>query len=86
MLSEEAGLRLKEVRPGIDGLTLILRRGLGRRHFARWFDHESPLNAMIGFIGWVFRKDPKWVNRIKLLFCGHFCFCAESPDSDSRRS
>lgn len=68
-LVEEAGLRLLEVRPGIDSLTFIVRRGVGRRRFSRWLVRESPLNVLIGLVGWVFRKDHKWMNRIKLLFC-----------------
>ena len=77
LLLEDAGLSLKELRPGIDSLTLIVHRGLGmpavtRRYWAR----ESPLNRAIGLFGRVRRLDARRVNAIKLLFCGQFAFLA----------
>lgn len=74
-LIEEAGLRLIEIRPGIDGLTLLLRRGLRvPRLFDPWFTHESPLNLAISLLSTLMRRSPSWSNAVKLLFCGHFCF------------
>jgi len=76
-LIEEAGLRLVEVRPGIDGITLAFRRLLGApRFFEFWFMHESPLNAMIGLAGKILRKGHRWTNAAKLIFSGHICFLA----------
>lgn len=47
-LVAEAGLELIQLRPGIDGPTLIERSFLGRpSSFDRWFTDESPLNARI---------------------------------------
>ena len=55
VLIEEAGLRLEEVRPGIDGLTLTFRSYVGRPEwFDRWWSEESPLNVMID--QWVRRR------------------------------
>ncbi len=76
-LIEETGLRLVEVRPGIDGVTLTLRRLLGApRFFEFWFMHESPLNTMIGLGGRILRKGHRWTNAAKMVFSGHICFLA----------
>jgi len=78
LLTEEAGLRLIEVRPGIDALTLIVRRGL-RRHkvFSRWWERESPLNKLIGLVGKIRKQSHQEINATKLLFCGQFCFIVQ---------
>jgi SAM-dependent methyltransferase len=77
---EDAGLEVLELRPGIDGLTLIARRGLGGpRVFERWWRRESPLNRAIDGYGRVARLDPRARNAAKLLFCGQFAFWARKP-------
>lgn len=82
LLVREAGLELLELRPSIDGLTLIIRRGLGRPRFLRAFwAIESPLNAIIGIVGKILRKTHVDINRIKLLYCGQFCFVVRKPDA-----
>jgi SAM-dependent methyltransferase len=79
-LLEGAGLEVLELRPGIDGLTLIANRGLGMPRFTnRWWSSESPLNRAIGLYGRARRLDARRVNAIKLLFCGQFCFLARRP-------
>lgn len=80
LLLDEAGLDEVELRPGIDALTLILRRGLGGPgFFNRWWDAESPLNTAIGLYARVRRMDPAGQNAAKLLFCGQFSFLARKP-------
>lgn len=80
LLLEDAGLELIEVRPGIDGLTLIVHRGLGMPRFTRrWWGRESPLNRAIGLFGRAARLDTRQVNAIKLLLCGQFAFLARKP-------
>ncbi|MEA2374572.1 MAG: hypothetical protein QOD53_1035 [Thermoleophilaceae bacterium] len=80
LLVEGAGLELTEVRPGIDGLTLLVNRGLGMpRLTRRWWGRESPLNRAIGLFGRVARLDTRQVNAIKLLLCGQFVFLARKP-------
>jgi SAM-dependent methyltransferase len=80
LLMERSGLSLDEVRPSIDGLTLIVRRLLGcPAFFGRWWTRESPLNRLIGIAGRLLRKDAATVNAMKLLFCGQFCFVARKP-------
>lgn len=77
LLLEEAGLELLELRAGIDGLALILNRGVGMRRFTqRWWGVESPLNRAIGLYGRARRIDGRQVNAIRLLFCGQFTFLA----------
>ena len=90
LLITDAGMRVIELRPGIDALTLIVRRGFrGSRLFASWWDRESPLNLAIGFAGKAMRKQTSWINAAKLVFCGQFSFLVrkdESPAAKSRRA
>ncbi len=80
LMVEEAGLDPVELRPNIDGLALIVQRGLGMHpYFYRWWARESPLNRFIGLFGRVRRLDRRSVNAIKLLLCGQFCFLAHKP-------
>jgi SAM-dependent methyltransferase len=81
-LVEDAGLTLEELRPGIDGITLILRTFLGRpARFSPWFAHGSPLHTVID--EWAQRaKRRTWlVNLRKVQFAGQFAFCARRPAS-----
>jgi SAM-dependent methyltransferase len=81
-LLDEAGLRLVQVRPSIDGMTLILRRLLWiRRIFDQYWDLESPLNRLIGIKGRLGRRSPRQVNARKLLSAGQFCFWAQRADA-----
>jgi SAM-dependent methyltransferase len=77
---EDAGLEVLELRPGVDGPTLIVRRGLGGpRVLDRWWRRESPLNRAIDLYGRAARLDARSRNAAKLLFCGHFAFWARRP-------
>jgi SAM-dependent methyltransferase len=79
-LLEEAGLETVELRPGIDALTLIVRRGLGSPpFFLRWWARESPLNRAIDAFGRLRRLEVRQVNAFKLLLCGQFGFVARRP-------
>jgi SAM-dependent methyltransferase len=76
-LLDRAGLRAVELRPGIDGPTLIAWRLAGfHRSFHRWWGRESPLNALLGTCGRLLRADNRTLNATKLLFCGQFAFLA----------
>jgi SAM-dependent methyltransferase len=79
-LLEEIGLEVVEVRPCIDGLTLVVQRGMGMpRLFDRWWHYESPLNRFANLFGRAARLDARQVNAIKLVLCGQFCFLARRP-------
>jgi SAM-dependent methyltransferase len=81
-LIEEAGLELVEMRPGIDGLTLLVRRALGcPKVFDRFFRNESPLNLVIEIARRIAGKNCGWSNAAKLLFSGHFCFLAAKREA-----
>jgi len=81
VLLEDAGLKVVEMRPGVDSLTVIWRRIFQRpRFFKRWWYTESPLNRLIGLYGRLKRKDKRWINIAKLLFCGQFVFLAQKPE------
>lgn len=82
LLLEEAGLRLIELRPGIDGPTLIARRLVPTartfdRVWARWWGNRSPLNRVIDVYARAARLPVAQVNATKLVFCGQFTFLAE---------
>ncbi|MEJ7718783.1 MAG: methyltransferase domain-containing protein [Thermoleophilaceae bacterium] len=80
-LFEEAGLETLELRPGIDALTLIVRRGLGSPAlFLRWWARESPLNRAIDLFARARRLETRQANGLKLMFCGQFGFVARRPD------
>ncbi len=74
-ISHQAGLEVREIRPSIDALTLIIRRALGTpKFFSRWWEKESPLNSIISLVGKITNKNSATINSIKLMFCGQFCF------------
>ncbi|MGO9754197.1 MAG: class I SAM-dependent methyltransferase [Solirubrobacteraceae bacterium] len=82
LLMAEVDLSLIELRPSIDGLTLIARRLVPRdsrfdRRWARWWGGQSPLNKLIDVYGRARRLDSIQVNATKLLFCGQFTFLAQ---------
>ena len=77
---DDVGLRLEEVHPGIDGLTLMARRALGHpKCFSKWWASESPLNRAINLYARLKRLNPAATNAVKLLFCGQFSFLARKP-------
>ena len=80
-LLEDAGMTLREIRPGIDSATLIARRLAGSgprrdRRFAAWWGNRSPLNRALDLYGTVRGVDSRTLNATKLLFCGQFAFSA----------
>lgn len=76
-LLEAAGMELTEVRPGLDGLTLVLHRALGMpRITRRYWSRESPPNRVVGLAARAGRIDIRQANAIKLLLCGQFAFVA----------
>jgi SAM-dependent methyltransferase len=80
VLAEDAGLEVLELRPGIDGMTLVAWRALGMpQFFARWWARESPGNRIIELAGWAIRLDARTRNQIKLTLCGQFAFLARRP-------
>jgi SAM-dependent methyltransferase len=76
-LLEHSNLEAIELRPGIDGLTLIAWRLAGNhRCFHRWWGRESPLNRALNGCARVLRADQRALNAAKLLLCGQFTFLA----------
>jgi SAM-dependent methyltransferase len=79
IILEDAGLRLTEIRPGIDGIALIQRQWNGSRpQDNAWFE-TSPLNAELDEWGSTTTQRPALVNARKLQFCGQFAFRAQKP-------
>ena len=80
LLVEDAGLRMTELRPGIDGFTLVAWRALGMPgFFARWWARESPGNRLIELGARAVRLDARTRNQVKLTLCGQFAFLAARP-------
>ncbi|MBX3491402.1 MAG: class I SAM-dependent methyltransferase [Parvibaculum sp.] len=78
-LCDDNGLRLVQLRPGIDGKTLVERTMLGRpKEFSRWFSEESPVNQEIEAAAIAQGKKSKIVNFRKLMVCGQFVFMCEA--------
>ena len=72
---EDAGLQLAELRPGIDGFTLMRRTYEGRPpEMSKYFSQESPVNEEIERTAEGKRVAIR--NYRKLLFCGQFIFVA----------
>lgn len=70
---EDAGLQLAELRPGIDGFTLMRRTYEGRPpEMSKYFSQESPINEEIERSAEGKRTAIR--NYRKLLFCGQFIF------------
>jgi SAM-dependent methyltransferase len=70
-----AGMRVVELRPGMDGVTLSMRTFLGRpASFDAWWTSESPVNQAIDEWGRATRRRPALINLRKLHVCGQFAF------------
>ena len=80
LMVERAGLRLDEVRPGIDVLTLVVRRATRHPLFNRWLVRTSPLNRFIFWSAKRRRLDASLANAAALLLCGQYAFCAIVED------
>jgi SAM-dependent methyltransferase len=79
-LAEDAGLDVMELRPVIDGFTLVAWRALGLpRFFDRWWARESPPYRLIELGARVARLDTRTRNQIKLVLSGQFAFLARRP-------
>ncbi|MEV7997092.1 class I SAM-dependent methyltransferase [Streptomyces sp. NPDC086077] len=82
VLVEEAGLALKEIRPSLDGVTLIMRSyGNGsKQEYGRYWNEESPLNVEIDSWAEQTGRRTALVNLRKLMFCGQFVFRVVKPE------
>jgi SAM-dependent methyltransferase len=74
----DAGFQLKELRPGIDGPTLILRQLLNAPQKLQFlFNRASLFNFTVNLSGFLFRLSHREKNFLKLQFAGQICFLAE---------
>lgn len=72
---EAAGLNLIELRPGIDGLTLMERSYTWNLpQYKKYFELESPLNSEIEQASRYRQLSNKMINYKKLMYSGQFCF------------
>lgn len=81
-ICEDAGLKLVELRPGIDGRTLCERSfAKDKSSYNRWFAEESPMNAEIERTMASEKKSSREINMQKLFACGQFSFVCELADA-----
>jgi len=79
-VAEDAGLEVIELRPVIDGFTLVAWRALGLpRFFYRWWARESPPYRVMELAARAIRLDVRTRNQIKLVLSGQFAFLARRP-------
>jgi len=74
----DAGAPLVEIRPGIDGMTLIQRTYEGRpKSYGKYFESESPTNKEIDLWANNTNRSTKQTLMRKLTVCGHFSFLCQ---------
>lgn len=74
-IAAAAGIPLNEIRPGIDGATLVRRTYEGRpKSYSTYFVTESPLNIDIDNWAAETQRSIKQTIMRKLSVCGQFCF------------
>ena len=80
LVAEEVGLEVVELRPVIDGFTLVAWQALGLpRFFVRWWTRESPPYRVMELAARARRLDVRTRNQIKLVLAGQFAFLARRP-------
>jgi ubiquinone/menaquinone biosynthesis C-methylase UbiE len=67
----ENGFRLEKIRPGIEGVSLIVRQLTARRVARAQFAYPA-ISLAAKIAGW----DTRRVNYMRLRFSGHICFAA----------
>lgn len=92
-LLRSAGLEPVELRPGVDGLTMVAMRLFGssrppavQRVFDHWWARRSPLNALIDGYARVAGLDAQQATATKLVLCGVFTFTARRASGSSARA
>lgn len=81
-LLKTAGFNEILVKPGIDGLTLIIRGLLpNKRMINRFFIRESPLNFIIEMMSKLLGFGVEKRSTLKLQFSGHFVFIARKQSN-----
>lgn len=79
-IARDAGLEVLELRPGIDGPTLIERQIRNRPpEMSKYFGSTSPRNEQFLQWGASTKRRPALVNNRMLQFSGHFGFVARRP-------
>jgi SAM-dependent methyltransferase len=76
LVIKDAGLELRELRPGIDAPSLLVRQMLGAPRFLNFLFQYSPLHLAIGFIGLLFRLPAEMTGFLRVQYSGQFCFLA----------
>ena len=74
----DAGFQLEEMRPGIDGPSLIFRQMINApQKLNPIFSRISLFNLLVNYCGFIFQLNHREKNFLKLQFAGQICFLAE---------
>lgn len=76
---EDAGLNVKEIRPGSDASLLINRQLLNRSSMSRFIWNNNYFHIACDLIGSIFRLEHSERNFLKVQFAGHLVFLARCP-------
>ena len=80
-LVDASGLKMVEIRPGIDGVTLITRAYRSNdASMNRWFGEESPINQEIDAWAKEHNQSVQQAAFRKLGFCGQFAFWVKKQE------
>ncbi|QYJ24178.1 methyltransferase domain-containing protein [Achromobacter sp. ES-001] len=81
ILATDAGLQVVQLRPGIDGVTLIARAFLGKpKYMSKYFGAESILNSFIETRYALDNLSARSLTFEKMKYCGQFSFKVRKPD------
>jgi SAM-dependent methyltransferase len=78
VIVEAAGMRLEEVRPGIDGIALVTRAATRESFSDTWWS-ASPYNKDVDEWGRAVGRPARILNGRKLSVCGQFGFRVRKP-------
>ncbi len=78
----DAGFNLKEIRPGVDALYLIIRQLLSPSKWLRLLLTHNYLYMFVGLISRLFRLEHRERNFLKVQFSGHLVFIAKRSTSN----
>jgi hypothetical protein len=76
LVVQDAGLKLLELRPGIDAPSLYFRQMVGAPRWLNFLFAWSPLNALISLLGKVVLLPDELTAFLRIQYCGQFSFLA----------
>jgi SAM-dependent methyltransferase len=81
VVMRDAGLQVRELRAGIDALSLYFRQMIGAPTWLDFLFKRSPLNGLISVIGVIAALPANLQAFLKLQYCGQFSFLITKRES-----